>query len=1075
MTGQRAERVAELLEQALGMTPIERSQFCDALRDEDVDLARELDSLLTAYEAAPDGIDVLAARVRPRALDRLALALDAWFPLHERRLGRYELLDWLGGGGMGEVYRARDPELDRLVALKLLPAHLTADPEARARLKHEARAASALDHPNIAVIHEIGATVAGPGSGEPERLFIVMAYYAGETIQQKVARGPLPVECALKYAMQAAEGLVAAHHAGILHCDIKPANLLVTERDQVRIVDFGLAKLAGAELTPDGATHGTVAYMSPEQTRGGPMDARTDLWSLGVVLHEMLTGDRPFRGESDQSLVHAIRHDAPERVEALRPEVPAALAAIIRTCLAKDPEARYRTTEALLGDLKAVAADVATTGQLPSVTVAAEAGRQRPMPEQWLTRRNGLVAGALLLAIALPVAASWMRQSTTAAPAAALDAGVVAILPFRVGGATPEVGYLSEGMVDLLAALFTGDRGLRAVDPRSLLSSWRREVSAETQGLEPRAALRLAAGLGAGRLLLGEVTSAPGRLALNASLIDVATGEAVASAASSGPPDSLLAIVERLAVQLEARRAGEGEDRLVALTGTPLAAVRAYLAGREAYRRGHYRRAYGELEHALALDSTFAVAALALLEAYVFASGDAPVARTAAIAWSLRDRLAARDRTMLEALTGPTPVESAGPATWFTGHLLQARQRAALAAPDRPEAWLMLGDAFFHWGRLHGIDSWRERAEAALSRALELDSLFAAPLFHLAEIAVERGDTAQIRARRDLYLAHDSTGEQAQFVRWRTAIALGHTPAIGARPEQLEHVPLETLVRMLTAVRTDVVALDDAHHIEGALADRLTRGGEGLVYAGATWGPLIFFVLDSGRPGKAAEYVERWPSGQAATAHVLNALYWDGDPGAGTRAVRALEWPATQGLEADASSARDLGALCVREQWRLARGDASTAGRAIARLNATQYPGDRLCALMLAAMLAMDAEAPAQAAAAQELEAFLLRTGLLGGRAHEHANLLLARLHEAHGDAAAALTAVRRRGRHPWGGYLSSYLREEGRLAALVGDVDGAIRAYRHYIALRPDPEPRLRAEKQHVARELARLEREHR
>jgi TolB-like protein len=1074
MSERRGERVAELLEQALGMAPVERLRFCESLRDEDAGLARELDSLLTAWEAAPDGIDVLAARVRQHALDRLARALDVWSPLREQRLGRYELLERLGGGGMGVVYQARDPELDRLVALKLLPAHLTADAEARVRLKQEARAASALDHPNIAVIHEIAATEADADGTGSERLFIVMAYYAGETIQQKVARGPLPPAQALTYAFQAAEGLMAAHEAGILHCDIKPANLVVTAREQVKIVDFGLAKLVSGAVNREGTTRGTVAYMSPEQTRGGPVDARTDIWSLGVVLHEMLSGERPFRGASDWSLIHAIRHDTPEPVDAVRPELPAALAAIIRRCLARDPAGRYQNAEALLADLKAVAAEAAASGGPRSATMPAEAGSQRPVLHQWLTRRNGLVAGALLLASALPLAAFWLRESTRQAPAAALDPGVVAILPFRVGGADPEVAYLREGMMDLLAQMFTGDRGLRAVDPRSLLSSWRRGVEGETQDLALPAGMQLAARLGAGRLLLGEVASAPGLLALNASLIDVTTGAAVASAVASGPPDSLLAVVERLAVQLEVRRAGEREDRLGTLTGTPIAAVRAYLAGKAAYRRGDYQRAYGELERAIAVDSAFAIAALALLEARVFASGDAPIGRTAALAWSLRDRLAARDRTMLEALTGPMPVDARGSATWFTGQLLEARQRAALAMPDRPEAWLMLGDAFFHWGRLLGVHSWLERADAAFSRALELDPLFAAPLFHLVEIAVERGDTAQIRARRDLYLAHHSAGEQAEYVRWRTGIALGRTPELDPRPGQLEQVPIEALVRMLTAIRTDVVALDQSPHIESALAARLTRGGEGLVHAGVTWGPLISFVLDSGRPGEVVEYVERWPARQAASAHVLNALYWDGDPDAAVRAVRELEWQARRELEADDSSVRDLGSLCVREQWRLAHGDVSTATRAIARLDATGYAGDRLCALMLAAMLAMDADAAAQAAAARELEAFLRRTGVLGGRPHEHANLLLARLHEAHCDAQAALTAVRRRGRHPWGGYLSTYLREEGRLAALVGDSVGAVRAYRHFLALRPDPEPRLRANARHVARELARLEGRH-
>ena len=216
------------------------------------------------------------------------------------RLGQYEIVSLIGAGGMGEVYKAQDTRLKRLVALKLLPPELTRDEPAKQRFLQEARAASALDHPNICTIHEINETPDG-------QLYLVMAYYEGETLKEKIERGPLPLDEAVDIAIQIGQGLAEAHAAGVVHRDIKPANVMLTKGAQVKIVDFGLAKLAGqVGLTQTGKALGTVAYMSPEQARGHEVDHGADLWSLGVVLYEMLAGRRPFPGEHAQSVVYAI-------------------------------------------------------------------------------------------------------------------------------------------------------------------------------------------------------------------------------------------------------------------------------------------------------------------------------------------------------------------------------------------------------------------------------------------------------------------------------------------------------------------------------------------------------------------------------------------------------------------------------------------------------------------------------------------------------------------------------------------------------------------------------------------------
>jgi serine/threonine protein kinase len=259
--------------------------------------------------------------------------------------GRYKLIEKLGAGGMGVVYKAEDLKLKRLVALKFLSRYLTSHEQAKLRFVQEARAASVLDHQNICTVYEIDANSDG-------QMYIAMIYYDGETLNKKIERGPLPVEEATEIVRQIAQGLSSAHSKGVIHRDIKPANVILTKDGIVKIVDFGLARLVDqTRLTGTAAVVGTAAYMSPEQAQAKNIDRRTDLWSLGVVFYELLTGKPPFAGENNQAVLFSIVNKSPNPPTELSKDVPEEVERIIFKCLKKNLDDRYESADRLLSDL----------------------------------------------------------------------------------------------------------------------------------------------------------------------------------------------------------------------------------------------------------------------------------------------------------------------------------------------------------------------------------------------------------------------------------------------------------------------------------------------------------------------------------------------------------------------------------------------------------------------------------------------------------------------------------------------------------------------------------------------------
>jgi len=350
--------------------------------------------------------------------------------------GKYRIIEEVGHGGMGVVYKAEDIKLKRSVALKFLPPHLMDSPILKERFLIEAQAAAALSHPNICVIHEVGES--------EERPYIAMEYVEGETLRGRIERRPLEVEEAMGLAIQVASGLDEAHRKGIIHRDIKSANIMVTGKGQGKVMDFGLAKLrGGSSLTRTQTTLGTVAYMSPEQARGDDLDPRTDIWSLGVVLYEMLTGQLPFKGDHDQTVIHAIIHREPKAPSKMRAGLSPGVDEIVLRTLAKKAADRYQTMEELRGDVEAVGEGL------------------RPLKAKRRLRRTflgwnrayllGCALGVVFLLFGLNF--GGLRDRTFGGRGGAEPTKRLAVLPFTNASGDPEQEFFSDGITQELITM----------------------------------------------------------------------------------------------------------------------------------------------------------------------------------------------------------------------------------------------------------------------------------------------------------------------------------------------------------------------------------------------------------------------------------------------------------------------------------------------------------------------------------------------------------------------------------------------------------------------------------------------
>jgi serine/threonine-protein kinase len=620
-------------------------------------------------------------------------------------LGQYEVLAPLGAGGMGEVYRARDTRLGRDVALKVLPAELAEEPERRARLLREARAAASLNHSNICTIYEVG-----EAGG---RSYIAMEVIEGRPLKARLAEGPLPVADVLRYGLQLTDAIAHAHDRGVVHRDLKTANIMVLPDGRVKVLDFGLAKLASPHdvaevttrqsLTQEGAILGTLPYVAPEQLRGQSADARSDIWSLGVVLYEMAAGARPFQGRTGFELSSAILHEAPP---SLPSRVPPALQIVTNRCLDKEPARRYQRASEVHAALEA----------LGNSSVAATRSRVRPK-----SRRLMIATATVGAALAVAGAAIWftapqIRQRFTAGSGVQIRS--IAVLPLENLSRDPEQEYFTAGMHE---ALITD---LSRIGLEKVIA----KASADAFKGTTKPVAEIGRTLGVEALITGSVIRANDRIQVTAQLVSTATGAVLWANRYERSAGDVLTLqnelVGAIAREVRATITPEQTARLTAAHRVNPAAHDAYLKGRSLYASfsnsadtKYLDTAIAEFEQAIQLDPAYAPSYASLSVSYQTASQGSwrapkdtfPKARVAALkAVELDDQLAAAHAAL------------AGVFLWFDWNWAGAEreiQRALQLNPDSADA-LTASEVY-----LTLVSGQADEAARTSQRILEVDPL----------------------------------------------------------------------------------------------------------------------------------------------------------------------------------------------------------------------------------------------------------------------------------------------------------------------------------------------------------------